>query len=283
MSLTLTAVALVTMASLIFLYLGIEAISTAGSRHRELFTNHTDARLSEMFIFIDPKKLYVLTGVVLTVSFFATWLLSGSLGMGLAVSLVLANAPKFALTKLKQRRQYEFLFSLPDTLTAMATMMRAGATLNMALDTIVVESKGPIAQEFGLLQKEMLVGIPLNTALNNLHERMPLTELELVIAGIKINREVGGSLAEVFGRLSDTLRRKIEMEGKIKALTAQGKAQGYVMTGLPILLALVLMKMEPEAMSRLFTDVLGWVTCIIFLVFLVIGYKFIQKIVNIDV
>ncbi len=283
MSLTLVAVAFVTMASLIFLYLGLEAVSSAGSRHRELFTNDTDAQLTEMFIFIDPKKLYLLTGVVLAVSFFAIWLLSGSPGMGLVVSLVLANLPKIALTQLRQRRLNDFLFSLPDTLMAMATMMRAGATLNMALDTIVAESKGPIAQEFGLLQKEMLVGVPFNTALNNLQERMPLTELELVIAGIKINREVGGSLAEVFGRLADTLRRKIEMEGKINALTAQAKAQGYVMTGLPILLALILMKMEPEAMSRLYTDVLGWVTCVIFLVFLVIGYKFIQKIVNIDV
>lgn len=283
MSLTLIALASVTMAALIFLYLGLEAVSSAGGRHRELFTNDTDTRLSEMFIFIDPKKLYLLTGLVLTVSFFATWLLSGSWGMGLAISLALANGPKITLTQLRLRRQNDFLFSLPDTLMAMTTMMRAGATFNMALDTIVEESKGPIAQEFGLLQKEMLVGVPFNTALNNLQERMPLTELELVIAGIKINREVGGSLAEVFGRLSDTLRRKIEMEGKIKALTAQGKAQGYVMTGLPILLALVLMKMEPEAMSRLFTDTLGWITCAIFLVFLFLGYKFIQKIVNINV
>ncbi|QJX02659.1 hypothetical protein HML84_15095 [Alcanivorax sp. IO_7] len=72
-----------------------------------------------------------------------------------------------------------------------------------------------------------------NEALDNMLERMPGEDLRMLTAGMKIAREVGGSLADVLARLAETLRRKLEIEGKIKALTAMGKAQGYVMALLP--------------------------------------------------
>lgn len=269
--------------SLILVSIGFSQLLVAGNKYQELFTQSANTNLTEMFIFIDPKKIYVLNLLVLVAAFLLVWLMSKSWPIALIASLFLGASPKFFWRILKEKRSDRFLSDLPDALTSMSTMMRAGANMNMALETVVAETPGPISQEFGLFLRELRIGIDYNEALDNLQERMPLPELELVIAGMKISREIGGSLADVLYRLADTLRRKLEMEGKIKALTAQGKAQGYVMTGLPIFLALVLMKLEPEAMGRLFTEVIGWVTCAIFCVFLIVGYKFIKKIVNIDV
>jgi tight adherence protein B len=100
---------------------------------------------------------------------------------------------------------------------------------------------------------------------------------------LRISREVGGNLAEILETLADTLRRKHQMEGKILALTAQGKLQGLIMTGLPLFLLLVLSKMEPEAMAPMFHTVAGWATLAVIAVMEVIGYVAIQKIVSIDV
>ena len=269
--------------SMLLVYVGFSSLLQAGNRYQEVFTAQAGNNLTELFIFIDPKKLYALNVIILIGTFLLILLLSGAWPFALICSVILAMSPRFLWSYLRNKRVDRFLEELPDALSSLSTMMRAGANLNMALETVVAESPGPISQEFGLFLREIRIGVDYDEALDNLKERMPLQELELVVAGMKISREIGGSLAEVLYRLADTLRRKIEMEGKIKALTAQGKAQGYVMTGLPIFLALVLLKMEPESMGRLFTEIIGWATCAVFCVFLAVGYYFIRKIVNIDV
>jgi tight adherence protein B len=105
----------------------------------------------------------------------------------------------------------------------------------------------------------------------------------MVISALRISREVGGNLADILESLADTLRRKHTMEGKIDALTAQGRMQGIVMTCLPIFLIFVLNFMEPEAMAPLFHTFYGWIVLGIVGVMEAVGYVFIRKIVNIDV
>ena len=100
---------------------------------------------------------------------------------------------------------------------------------------------------------------------------------------MRITREVGGNFAEILESLADTLRRKHEMEGKIKALTAQGRMQGIVMAALPLFLMAILTYMEPEAMSPLYNTLVGWAVLFVVFVMITIGYLGIRSIVNIDV
>lgn len=271
------------LSSLIVIYLSAKMLIDAGNRYQTTFTDVAERNLSDMFVFIDPKKIYILNIVVILISFFVTWMIVGVIPVAIAVSVALGFAPKVIWKLLRTRREKRFLRDLPDAITSMSTMIKSGSNLSMVLEIVVAETPGPVGQEFGLFLNELKLGVGYYEALDNLQERMPLPELELVVAGMKISREVGGNLSDVLFRLADTIRRKIEMEGKIRALTAQGKAQGYVMTGLPIFLAAVLMKMEPVAMERLYTEIYGWATCVVFFVGLYIGYKFIKKIVTIDV
>jgi tight adherence protein B len=113
--------------------------------------------------------------------------------------------------------------------------------------------------------------------------RIPELDFKLVVSGMQISKEIGGNLAETLERLADTLRRKLEMEGKIDALTGQGKMQGIVMTALPLFIGFILYHMEPVHMMRLFTEPMGWAVCAITAIMLYVGYTFIRKIVNIDV
>ena len=252
-------------------------------RYKERFTKEANANLTELFIFINPVEIYILNIIVLIAAFFSMWYLTGVVPLAVITSIILGISPRFIWKILRDKRHQRFLKALPDALNSISNMMRAGANLNVALETVVSESRGPVSDEFGLFLRELKIGVEHNHALDNLTERIPLEELKLVTSAMKISREIGGSLADVLERLGETLRRKIEMEGKIKALTAQGKAQGYVMTSLPVVCAFALMKMEPEAMSRLFTEWFGCLACVVFFVFLTIGYIFIRKIVSIDV
>ena len=264
-------------------YFGSRQALEATQQYEQLFTHNAGRELSDMFIFIDPKKLYTINIIILIVVFLLSWALTGMWVLGLILGVVVGSAPRFVWKFLKTRRNNRFIEELPDALLSLSSMMRAGTNLNTAMETLVSESRGPIAQEFGLFLRELKMGLEQNQALTNIAVRMPLPEVELFVAAMKISREVGGSLAEILARLSETLRRKLEMEGKIKALTAQGKAQGWVMTLLPIFLALILFKIEPVAMGMLFSKPIGWAVCAVFFIFLYIGYFFIKKIVSIDV
>ncbi|MEQ8185044.1 type II secretion system F family protein [Marinobacter salarius] len=252
-------------------------------KYEENFTESARANLSDLFIFIDPAKLYIANIISLVLVFVIAWLATGVLVIALIVSAIGAWAPSWLYGFFRTRRQNQFLFDLPDFLLALANSMRAGGNMSTALDTVLAEISGPIKQEFGLLQRELRMGTDYSEALDNLCHRMPLQELALVTSGIKISREIGGQLADILERLGETIRRKLEMEGKIKSLTAQGKYQGIVMAALPLFLALIIYHIEPAAMSRLWSEPVGWAVCVVIVVFELLGYHFIKKIVTIDV
>jgi len=270
-------------ATLVLAYLAFKGGNRAINQYRQHFTETARVRLADVFIFIEPEKLYAINIALIAASFLIVWVWTGAWPLALLVSVLVGLSPKAVYAFLKSRRQERFLQDLPDALTALSGMMRSGSSLNMSLELVVTEVEGPIEQEFGLLLKELRMGVDYGEALDNMLRRMPLDELALVVAGMKISREVGGNLSDILSRLADTIRRKLEMEGKIKALTAQGKYQGMVMAALPIFLALIISKMEPEAMSRLFSEPIGWGVCFVVIVFELVGYYFIRKIVTIDV
>jgi len=252
-------------------------------RYEERFTEAARANLSDLFIFIDPKKLYIANIVSLLLVFIIAWLASGAIVIALIAATAGAWLPSWLYGFFRSRRRNQFLSDLPDFLLALANSMRAGGNMSTALDTVLAEISGPIRQEFGLLQKELRMGTEYPVALDNLCDRMPLQELVLVTSGIKISREIGGQLSDTLERLGQTIRRKLEMEGKIRALTAQGKYQGIVMAALPLFLALIIYHIEPSAMSRLWTDPVGCGVCAVIIVFELLGYHFIKKIITIDV
>jgi len=209
-------------------------------------------------------------------------ILIGLLFAAVAAAVIIL-LPRFAVGYLQKKRMRQLEVQLPDALLMVAGSMRAGAALTVALESMVSESRPPISQEFELLLREQRVGVDFDTALKNMEARIPLQDFTMVISALRISREVGGNLADILESLADTLRRKHTMEGKIDALTSQGRMQGIVMTGLPVFLIFVLKFMEPEAMAPLFETFYGWCVLGVVGVMEIIGYVFIRQIVNIDV
>jgi len=239
--------------------------------------------LAAMFIFIDPKLLFKYSvGALVVIPILLLVVLDNPL-VAVVSGVVVAFMPRYFVKYLQKSRFELFEKQLPDALLMVSGGMRAGASLSVALESMVKEQKPPLAQEFDLMLREQRLGVDFDSALSNMEKRMPLPDFVLLVAAMKISREVGGNFADILESLSVTLRRKHEMEGKIKALTAQGKLQGIVMALLPVFLLAILTFMEPDAMAPLYNTLYGWGVLLVVSIMIMIGYLGIQKIVNIDV
>lgn len=276
---------------LIFLFIGITAIAwmllsgvlKGYTKYEQTFTEETDTKLESLFLFFDTKKIFVTNIALLIIVPVVLYVIFSNWFYVILSLVALALLPRVSLIVMEKKRKQSINAALPDSLAQIAGAMRAGATFQTALETMTQETKGPISQEFSLMLKEQRLGKTLDESLDNLAERIQTEEMDLVVTATQISRSVGGNLAEIFMRLSETLRKKMEMEGKIKALTAQGKLQGWVVAMLPFGIIFALFYIEPEAISPIFTSLLGWVFLGVILIMEVLGGLMIRKIVNIDV
>ncbi|NKB38274.1 MAG: secretion system protein F [Gammaproteobacteria bacterium] len=239
--------------------------------------------MSDMFMSVDPNQLFMLNLVAMVMLPIITWFITGDIPATLTVLVIIILLPAFIYRSIRNKRLKRFELQLPDGLAMISGAMRAGASLNIALEGMVKEQPAPLSQEFELFLKEQRLGVEFEVSLKNMEQRIPIQDFNMLVTALLINREVGGNLAETMETLGETLRRKEMMEGKIQGLTAQGRLQGIVMTGLPIFLGFLLNFMEPEAMSKLWTTTIGWIVLTIIIIMEAIGYFIINKITSIDV
>lgn len=262
----------------------VSNLSTQAFGHyQRVFTSTAETKLEKMFMFFDYKKMFF-TNVFLLVGVPAfIYLITGNAFYTVVAFLATVFSPKIILRFLDKKRKDSINQALPDALAQIAGSMRSGSTFTSSIENMVNETKGPISQEFSLLLKEQKIGISQQDALENLGDRVNLEDVDLVITAALIAKDVGGNLAETFERLSDMLRKKVEMEGKIKALTSQGKMQGWVVGCLPFGIIFALTYVEPESIGPIFTTYLGWGFLAVILLLELMGGLVIRKIVSIDV
>lgn len=274
----------------VFFVLGMALIWAALHYGGRWFGRRQSAKASEaaqalegMFIFTGAQRLQVVNLAVLIMLPVVAWVLTGKIVLVLGCVVLAFVAPRWIVRLLARKRLDQFEQQLPDALLMITGALRAGASLPIALESVATEGKPPISQEFELLLRELRLGVDFAVALRNLERRVPLQDLAMVTAGMALSREVGANLAETLDSIAKTLRAKLQMEGKIKSLTAQGKMQGLVMACLPLFLIMVLQVMEPEAMEPMFNTWYGWATLGVIGTADLIGYFFIRKITAIDV
>lgn len=279
----LLAVASVFLAATLLWLLVLQKGQHLLEEYKDTFTSTASSNMADMFLFIDPNRLFIINAAAIIVLPILVWIISRDIPATLAVLAMAILLPSMVYKAMRKRRLSRFEQQLPDALVMISGAMRAGASLNIALESLVKEQPAPISQEFELLLKEQRLGVDFDESLKGMEERIPIPDFSMLVTALRINREVGGNLAETMETLGETLRRKTMMEGKINSLTAQGKLQGIVMTGLPVLLAVLLNIMEPEAMSKLWTTTIGWVVLGVVFIMEIMGYLMIRKITSIDV
>jgi len=191
--------------------------------------------------------------------------------------------PSFIIARLRARRMNQFDDLLPDALLMASNALRAGFSLVQALQLIAREVPRPVSQEFGLLVKENQLGRELDEALWGLTERMATDDTKIFVSSVVILRETGGNMTEIFENIAYTIRERKMVKEKIKTMTAEGKAQAYILTALPLLMGLLLNKMNPEAFSLMYTTFIGWTIMIFMVIWGGIGFLLMRKMVQVKV
>jgi tight adherence protein B len=270
-------------AALIATLLLVRASVSGFSSYRQNFVEKSEASLRESFLFIDADRVFRFVIIAALVVPALMWMLTGSVVPALIALVVVIVLPRLVYRIINNRRRAQIVLQLPDALTMLASAMRAGTSLQTALDIVIKETPAPLSQELGVVAREQRLGVTIEDALESMARRLKLQDVDLVVAAMTIAKQIGGNLAETLERLSGTLRAKVIMEGKIRALTSQGKLQGYVVGALPLFLGVVLWFMEKESMRPLVTTWWGWVVVGVIVVMEIIGACMIKKIVTIDI
>jgi tight adherence protein B len=261
----------------------LHAAKAGVAAYQRRFTTHARSRLEEAFVFINPNKLFLFSIGGTVFAPLLAWLLTGNLALAILAGAFAMALPRISFVVINQRRRLKIIKQLPDVLLMLASSLRAGTSLQIALDLAIRETPVPLSQELGVVVQEQRLGLALEDALESMAARLKLEEIELVVTAMTIARDVGGNLAETLDRLAHTLRAKATMEGKIRSLTSQGKLQGLIVGSLPLFLMFVLSHMQHDAMMPLFNTLVGWAVLGVIGILEFIGFMFIKKIVSIDV
>ena len=184
--------------------------------------------------------------------------------------------------RIKHRRE-TFTNQLGDCLTMVANAMRAGFSFLQAMELVAKEMEPPISEEFAKVMREMNVGARMEQALEDMDKRVGSPDFSLMVTAVLIQRQVGGSLAQILDTISSTINERIRMRNEVMALTAQGRASGWVLAALPIGLAVLLTFVNPGYLQPLITDPIGRMAIVGALVLELVGFFAIQRIVDIEV
>lgn len=208
--------------------------------------------------------------------------------LGRSVALVLLGlagyfGPWAAVKYLRKRRLDDIDNQLVDALRMMANALKSGLSLQQAMELVAREMKPPISDEFGRVIKEIHLGELTDHALRRMAERVPLDDLGLAVDSILTLRETGGNLSESFQVIAHTIVERKKVQGKIRAMTAQGMSQGVLVCLMPIALLLVFAFIDASFIRPFFTTPIGFLLLIVVLVLDALGIWMMFKLVKVDV
>jgi tight adherence protein B len=211
-------------------------------------------------------------------------LLSGGNPLVLVLFLFLGTiGPWIYLSLKRSRRLKAFDRGLADTLQLMSGSLSAGLSLAQSLDTIVREGQEPITSEFKRVIVESRLGVGLEDALEGVAARMHSLDFKWVVMAIRIQREVGGNLAELLNTVAATLREREYLRRHVQALSAEGRLSTWILGGLPPVFLLYLTLTKPDYVHPLFHTLIGGILLGVMAVLLTVGIFWMNKVAKVDI
>jgi tight adherence protein B len=260
----------------------IQILHRAYEQYKERYLAKHITDLSEMFFFIGPQQLIILTIAATAIGAALGMLLLGPVGtivlMGAGVS-----SPTLLVRFYRAQRVKMFERQLVDALVGLAGAFRAGMTLYQAMEEIAKSSRPPLSQELSLTVREMRLGSQTDEALENLARRVASEDLQLVVTSINTARSLGGNMAEMLDTLSRTIRERFRIEGRIRSLTAQGKLQGMIMGAMPVLVWLAFDALRPDLTRPMMKHWFGYAMVGVVVVMELLGALIIRRVIGIRV
>jgi tight adherence protein B len=166
--------------------------------------------------------------------------------------------PTLLLLASAERRNRKLSEQLPEALDMMSRSLRAGHAISAAFQMVAGEMPEPVSVEFGRAFEEQRLGLPLEQAIRHMTERLPKNrDLKILAVSTIIQKETGGNLAGLLSGIAETIRARYRFEGKVRALTAEGRASGVILSLMPVAFAFILGLLNPGYFAPLLTDPTG--------------------------
>ena len=228
------------------------------------------------------EALFVYVIIVLLVTVFGLVLTRNMVG-GIVCGFIGALLPIAVVNHLAKKRRKKFMGQLPDTLSLLSGTLKAGYSLMQGVEAVSQEVQDPMGIELRRVVTEARLGRPLEEALEASADRMDSPDFAWAVMAIRIQREVGGNLAELLMTVADTMIARERLRRDVAALTAEGRVSAIVLGALPAGLGVLMYVLNPEYMGVLFTDSLGIGMLITAIVAMLIGFLWMRKIINIEI
>ncbi|MEM6393654.1 MAG: type II secretion system F family protein [Planctomycetota bacterium] len=277
----LVAISLLTFAAAFLgIYFGYRPALAWHARQEDLYDN---VLRRQLLFDIEPRLVFILNLSTIALTFIAAYFLSGQLIIALVLAAAAFFLPNLLFKHLAYKRREKLNRQLVDGLTTLASGVRAGLNLTQSMQLVVDNHTGPIKQEFGQLLREYSMGLDLNQAMRNAANRIGSPLYRLTFTAIEMHRLRGGDSGESMDRIAESVREIQRLEGKLDAITSQGRTQANMMAVMPIVLLGILYLMIPEQVGLLFTDPTGRIILLIVLGLIALGHAWIKKIMKIDI
>jgi len=227
------------------------------------------------------EALFFYAAFVVVIFLLAT-LLKGLL-IGLIAFLLCALVGPGIVNFLAKRRKKKFMSQLPDTLTLLSGTLRAGYSLMQGVEAVAQEVEEPMGAELRRVCTEARLGRPLEEALDASAERMDCPDFTWAVMAIRIQREVGGNLAELLLTVADTMTQRERLRRDVSALTAEGRMSAIVLGILPPALAVVMWVVNPDYIGKLFNTTIGNMMLGAAILLALFGFWWMKKTIEIEI
>jgi tight adherence protein B len=211
-----------------------------------------------------------------------TFLLRGGLVLGLLVGAAVGAAPFLFVRYKANKRTERFEELFPEALGLIVRALRAGHAFTTGLAMAAEEMEDPVGPEFKRLYDQQNFGMPLEDALRDLAERVPLIDVKFFVTAVLTQRQAGGNLAEVLENLISVVRDRFKVKRQIRVVTAHARITGTVLMVLPVVTAVLMLLMAPAHMRVLWTDPAGIRMLYAGIILQVLGVIAIRRIVRVD-
>jgi tight adherence protein B len=222
----------------------------------------------------------IVAGVVACI---LAYVISGRVEVSWVALLVGFVLPYSYASMMRQRRFNKFEELFPQAIDTLARAVRAGHAFTTALEMITNEISEPVAGEFRQLYEEQKFGMPVRDALMNLTERIPSVDVKFFVTAVMLQRETGGNLAEILDNLSYVIRERFKIQRQVRVYTAQGRLTMALLMGMPPIIVVVMMAINPAFIKPLFSDPIGHTLLVGGITLQTVGYFVIRKIIRIQV
>ncbi len=222
--------------------------------------------------------LITLVGIAIGLALTRTNLL-----FGIVVAIVLGMLPGSYVHLKKRRRMRKFEKQLPDAMDLIARSLRAGLAFSAGLKILSEEFPDPIGGEFGKTVKEINFGISTDEALKNLASRIDCPDLRFFVISVILQKETGGNLAEILENIARLVRERFKFQGKVRALTTEGRFSAILLVAIPFFLAGVISIINPDYIKVLKEEPAGNAMVVGALIMMVIGFLVLKKMVSLKV